>query len=754
MRLVRLRRTSRHLCCAVAVLAGGLLAAGCSNQELPPEAQTHVNAAETYFREGKLQDTLREFEAALQSAPRSHDLRLRIAGVHAALGHHEDAIRQIREVLDEDPNSAAAYEEWGIALARQQRMDEAVRKWEVASDLDPTRVSVMMRLAVTLVNLRRFGDAVGAFDRLAKIQPDPSAEVLLNWGSALHNMNRPEEARAKFEAAVEKAPEHPLALNNLGVLLTKSDTDRARGIEMLERALRIKPADPLTLHNLGWAYLREERWSEAFNLIQRSLAATDPRHPIYESRKKDLAEAASHLPRSEATPEMPNILLIAIDTLRYDHLGLYGYPRNTSPNLDALARKGVVFEHAISQAPWTAASFGSLFTGLYPSVHGINGGVRWGPGQTSAGGTLPFAVQKTLSATQLTMAEALRRSGYSTAGFVSNVYINSIFGFSQGFELYNDRHEDYSKNVSGAKRRGENTNGFAFDWLRGEVKEPFFLFVHYNDPHWPYDPPQGIGKEWVKDYQGSLTPEKTTQVVQAEGKPITNLSPEDVQYMIGLYDGEIAYTDRNVGRLLHEVEQRGFKRPLLTVVTADHGEEFLDHGSASHGYTLYDEQIRVPLVFNYPERLKPRRVDAQVRLVDVLPTVLDLVGAPAIAGLQGESAAAHLRGGSTPVPRDAYSEAPYNKDMTSVRTDAGPKLIYDFGNRKAQLFDIRSDPREQKNLSESNGAEVTELNTKLETFRGANETIRVAREKEGGAASEVILDEATQERLRALGYIH
>jgi arylsulfatase A-like enzyme len=544
-------------------------------------------------------------------------------------------------------------------------------------------------------------------------------------------------------------------MNNLGLLLVRRESERARGIRLLEGAVKARPGDPSALHNLGWAYLQAKRYPEAYNLLQRAVAATDSSSPVYEERVANLERAEAQLPRRAANPDMPNILLFVIDTLRADHVSSYGYPRKTTPHIDAVAKRGVLFENAVSQAPWTAASIASLFTGLYPSVHGLDGGIRWGPGQRSAGGTLPFAIQKVLSSSQVTLAEGLRRHGYQTAGFVSNIYVNSIFGFSQGFELYNDEHRGYSKNVARAKRRAEDTNKYVFEWLDQEPEEPFFLLVHYNDPHWPYNPLAPFGQEYVAGYQGDLTPERSSGVVENQGKPITDLSDEDVEYLIGLYDGETAYADSELGRVLEKVRSLGLERKLLTVITSDHGEEFLDHGSASHGYTLYEEQIRVPLIFHYPGRLKPARIKAQVRLIDVLPSIFGLVevadGVP--PGVQGESFVPLMDGKTAAGVEEAFSEATYVGEKKSIRTAQGLKLIYSFVEDEALLFDLKADPREQKSLLDGEPSLAEPLKQQLGSWIESNQASRVALYGEGGPDQEVVLDEETRERLEALGYI-
>ncbi|MCZ6822270.1 MAG: sulfatase, partial [Deltaproteobacteria bacterium] len=342
-----------------------------------------------------------------------------------------------------------------------------------------------------------------------------------------------------------------------------------------------------------------------------------------------------------------------------------------------------------------------------------------------------------------------------TAGFVSNVYVNSIFGFSQGFEVYNDEHKEYSKNVSGAKRRAEDTNRYVFEWLDQKPQEPFFLLVHYNDCHWPYNPPAPFGQDYVADYKGDLTPERTTSVVETQGRPITGLSDEDLAYLIGLYDGEIAYMDDQVGQLLRRIGSQGLQRDVITVITADHGEEFLDHGSASHGYTLYEEMIHVPLIFHAPGRLAPARSAAQVRLIDVAPTLFSLAGIDhdVPQGMQGVSFVPVLEGKTATGVEEAFSEATYVGEKKALRTQQGLKLIYSFAQDKTMLFDLKADPGEKKSLSNGNSSLGDPLKEHLDLWVQANQATRVALYGADAPDQEVVLDEETKAKLEALGYI-
>ncbi len=373
-----------------------------------------------------------------------------------------------------------------------------------------------------------------------------------------------------------------------------------------------------------------------------------------------------------------------------------------------------------------------------------------------AAGELPFTTQKVLVDARVTMAEILQRNGYSTAGFVSNMYVNSIFGFAQGFELYDDAHGDYSNDVAGAKRRGHETNARVFRWLEDPPAEPFFLLVHYNDAHWPYNPPAPHGADFVADYRGRVTPETTGLLLERSGRPVRDLSPDDWRYITGLYDGEVQFTDAVVGRLLEKLSRLSLERPLVTVITGDHGEELLDHGASSHGYTLFEESIRVPLILHAPGLLEPQRVSDQVRSIDLLPTLLDLAGIRRPQLIQGRSLLALIRGEEAG-PEYAFSEATYGQGVVgrlqSVRTRDGRKLIV----REAApanpglLFDLRRDPAERTNRLAHD--EPRRLLAALETWRRANREVSRTLLQADPGSEEIVLDEETLRRLRALGYV-
>jgi arylsulfatase A-like enzyme len=363
----------------------------------------------------------------------------------------------------------------------------------------------------------------------------------------------------------------------------------------------------------------------------------------------------------------PNLLMITIDTLRADHLGTYGWRRPTSPNLDAFAAKSVVFEQAQSSSSWTLPSLASLMTSLLPSTHHC---------ETDSAILCP---------SYTTLAEMLRDAGYDTSIVASHYFLNAGHGLQQGFTRIDTRilQDDLSITSPKVTDRG-------IDWLTDKAGAndgvPWFLWLHYFDPHGPYLPHEGISEAFGTEKD------------------------------IDLYDGEIAFTDQHLGRLFETFERLGFAQDTIVVVVADHGEEFMEHGERTHGYDLHEETVHVPLIVRVPG-LAPRRVSSTVPTVDVLPTLLELCGLKAGVDIEGRSLTEILRGDpGADADRDAPSEVrwKFGYDIISIRR--GPWKYIDQKKpdvRSKMLFDHASDPKETANLHDSQSGVVTELRSTL-----------------------------------------
>ncbi|MFT5285295.1 MAG: arylsulfatase A-like enzyme [Planctomycetota bacterium] len=432
---------------------------------------------------------------------------------------------------------------------------------------------------------------------------------------------------------------------------------------------------------------------------------------------------------------VPDVVIVSVDTLRADRLGCYGYGRETSPNIDRLAARGVVFEQCLSQAPWTLPSYGSLFTSLYPAEHraGISEKADiW----TKGGVATDYSKlgQKLLNDVP-TLAGELSAAGYRTASFYFNPYLGPQTGVARGFDEY--AFLRYTAEV-GVDR--------ALDWLKLNEGLPRFLFLQLIDPHWPYAPPAPFDKRFANRRVEDIPK-------YPWGLPsIRNSVPEKhVQTLLSdLYDGEIAYTDSQLGRLFDYFEKPGTLDQSLLVFHSDHGEEFWEHGQFEHGHALHQELLRVPLILSMPKQFAPLRVADSVRSIDIFPTVMDLLGLKIPDGLRGSSLQPMVRGELKDVSLTGFAEsilwgrpyAPFDEAKTLVTDDW--KLVVGDGESPTSLYHLSEDPNERVNLATKRDEDVQRMQRRLTT---------IFEEARDGSVGEVLqLDEGQQEQLNNLGY--
>jgi arylsulfatase A-like enzyme/tetratricopeptide (TPR) repeat protein len=403
--------------------------------------------------------------------------------------------------------------------------------------------------------------------------------------------------------------------------------------------------------------------------------------------------------------EKPNIILFSLDTTRADHLGCYGYGEAQTPTIDALAARGVLFEQAATAVPLTLPAHCTIMTGLYPTYHGVrlNGNTALGDEQT-------------------TLAEIFAARGYQTGAFIGAFVLDGRWGLKQGFQHYDDRFDlkKYKHLDLGAiQRPGDQVMDAALAWLGEHRRDPFFAWIHLYDPHIPYEPPEPYASEF-------------------RGRGLT-----------GLYDGEIAFMDAQIGRCVAWLAANGLAKTTVLLLIGDHGEGLGSHGEATHGFFIYDSVVHVPflIVTPFPE-LQGRRVAAQVSSVDVAPTLLDLARLPALPQMQGRSLLpAMLRPGKGREGQ-AYSESLVPdlqfgwSPLHSLRT-AGFQFI---DAPRPELYDIHRDPGEGTDLSLRQADLARTMKSELD--RLMEETSRDAPKPQ--AAN---LDKETMERLSALGYI-
>jgi len=407
-----------------------------------------------------------------------------------------------------------------------------------------------------------------------------------------------------------------------------------------------------------------------------------------------------------------NVLFIIVDTLRADRLGCYGYEQIYTPYIDGLAANGVRFEGVVTTAPVTAPSVATLITSTYPPFHGVRDN--------------DFFV---LNPEIPTLASVFREAGYATGGIVGSVVLDERFGFAEGFDYYDDdmsgefrvyegSRASQQEQLRGTQRRAEDVTRAALEWLE-EVgrKRAFFCMVHYFDPHMIYDPPP----------------------------------PFSERYFTSPYDGEVAYTDSQIGVLLNGMKELDLDQNTLIVFVSDHGEGLGDHGEGAHGFFLYEPTVIVPLIFSFPGMLPSGIIQSgRIRTADVMPTILELLELPVPKTVQGESAARAVRGIEGVPVRDAYLETyhtlySYNwHELQGIRTGRWKYVRAP----EPELYDLRADPMEATNLIETRPDVAERLDASLSALKE-----ELSAGSEPFMASRAASDPDMLGKMRTLGYV-
>jgi arylsulfatase A-like enzyme len=442
----------------------------------------------------------------------------------------------------------------------------------------------------------------------------------------------------------------------------------------------------------------------------------------------------------DRTDTPSNIILLSIDTLRRDHLPFYGYGRNTAPNLKRLSDEGITFDNTVSAHTNTAPSHATMLTGLYAETHGI----------LTNGGSLREDVP--------VLSEILREHGYHAAAFVSAYTLGKHTNLQRGFSPYN------IKLYKRRRRPASKTYAAARPWIlkRSRARQPFFLFLHFFDPHNPYDPPGEFGKMFRDNHErfDGVFPYRDRRKFRKSG------SAELFQDLIARYDGEIAYADSEVGRLLEQLDNLDIADNTLLVFVSDHGETLLERKWIfDHGCRVYDEQIMVPMVIRFPDKSDAgKRIKTQVGLVDLMPTILDALHIPLPGRLAGRSLLPLLeREDSTGDSRPAFSNARLDRRrlghikqkltkkrvlISSIRLPTFKLIEYPTrgGGWYQELFDLETDPGETKNISKKKPEVAAQLQSQLEAWR--KET------RLSDTAEPIDLSPEVEAALRELGYVH
>jgi arylsulfatase A-like enzyme len=499
----------------------------------------------------------------------------------------------------------------------------------------------------------------------------------------------------------------------------------------------------------------------AFGLLLLLPACTGGEDPDPVEELRDLVRST---PLERASlPENPrSIVLISIDTLRADHLSAYGYDRETSPSVDRLASEGILFEEAYSQSPKTASSHMTIMTGVYPEAHGVRNweekgrGKRGekGKGKRGKKGRGKRGENRRLSEEIPTLATVLRRAGYRTVGYAGGGNVAGGLGFNQGFQIY--------RRVKGA--------GPVFKTAAAALEEltrptgtaghtPFFLFIHTFETHDPYVPPQPYADLYADpDYDGRIVSSRLKLRLLSRGGDWgarhkaywARVEPEsrrDVQHLRDLYDGAIRYTDDQIGGFLERFRTLKLEDEALIVFLSDHGEEFREHGGFRHN-DVYQEVLQVPLILRCPgdgsKKAQGRRVKAAVRLLDVMPTLLEFVGLPVPEHAEGRSLLPLLRRAEE-APRPVFSQWRWKHYETLRLGD----WKYIRRPSEEELFNLADDPGEKRNLASRHRDRGRGFAGQIAALIETSARFRRA----AGGGKPAPLDRKTREELRALGYL-
>ncbi len=406
-----------------------------------------------------------------------------------------------------------------------------------------------------------------------------------------------------------------------------------------------------------------------------------------------------------------NLVVIMVDALRQDHLGVYGYKRNTSPNIDRFAADSLIIDNAISQSGWTAPSIMALFSSNYPK-NDLNH--------------------------SSTFAQWLQKNNYQTAAFASNPILIPKMGYNKGFQTYNLK--DWAK--------GPEIVDWTLNWLDTRDKtKPFCLYLHFMDVHDPYTPPKEFAEKFCAPYNGPVTGNVVEYKKKMAKKEPLDLSERDIKQLLDLYDGDIAHMDHQFARLIAGLKKAGVYENAIIVFLADHGDEFMEHHGIGHGHTVYDELIRVPLIIKGFKKLHGKRYTGLFELIDLAPTLLDMMGIPLNYKVTGRSFANHLEK-NKPLKKMTFSEVHRTVGLragswfVSART-LTEKAIYNPNIKQFTFFNLTKDKEEKAPQKVLPGRIMPFLTKSLQQWRKVF----------GSTGNPKQYDPEAMKALRSLGYL-
>lgn len=425
---------------------------------------------------------------------------------------------------------------------------------------------------------------------------------------------------------------------------------------------------------------------------------------VAESVKKDSPVAVSQLSMKYKDY---NIVMVSFDALQAAHVSSLGYSLNTTPTIDALAKDGFNFTNNINTSSWTVPSAMTWFTGVSASEHKLfNKFAVYNPPNNK------LSKMRELAPNLMTLAEVLKQNGYMTGGFTGDAGMSAVFGYGLGFDTYFDK----------IKFGGmDKSIPLALDWIKANKDKKLFIFLHGYDAHGQHVPEGGFDYRFVdKNYDKKFTGSAQEQeALREEGlaKGTVNVRKEDVNFWRAIYDEKIQRTDADFKKFLAEYDKLGLTGKTIFIITSDHGTEFFEHNKMDHGFSLYDELVHTPLVIKLPKSSGGKVIKDQISSLNIMPTVLDLldVNVPdkVKKQMRGKSLVPALLG--QPVSEDVFCETDYRHYTfkRSIQTKEGWKLIYNLENKTRELYNLKKDPNETKNLVDTEPKLAYELEQKV-----------------------------------------
>ena len=425
---------------------------------------------------------------------------------------------------------------------------------------------------------------------------------------------------------------------------------------------------------------------------------------VSEGVKKDATVDVSQLPMKYKDY---NVVMVSFDALQAAHVSSLGYSRKTTPTIDAMAKDGFNFTNAISTSSWTVPAAMTWFTGVSASEHKLfNKFAVYNPPNNK------LSRMRELAPNLVTLAEVLKQNGYMTGGFTGDAGMSAVFGYGLGFDTYFDK----------IKFGGmDKSIPLALDWIKTNKDKKMFIFLHGYDAHGQHVPDAGFDYRFVdKGYDKKYTGSKEEQeALREEGleKGTVSVRKEDVSFWRAIYDEKIQRTDADFKGFLEEYEKLGLTGKTIFILTSDHGTEFFEHNKMDHGFSLYDELVHIPLVIKLPKSSGGKVITDQISSLNVMPTVLDLLDVKVPENvtkqMRGKSLVPALQG--KPVAEDVFCETDYRHFTfkRSVQTKEGWKFIYNLENKTRELYNLKSDPAETKNLADAEPKLAYELEQKM-----------------------------------------